>query len=95
METVAMTIIHLNGRVTPDGELQFDAPKNLPPGDVHITIETVAAVEGEDFTPAEIDALMAGASPMSGAEIVAAGLTGGWEELGIEDPVAWVEAMRV
>jgi len=32
--------------------------------------------------------------PMTGKEIVEAGLLGGWEHLGIEDSVAWVEEQR-
>jgi hypothetical protein len=32
--------------------------------------------------------------PMSGSEMVKAGLTGGWEHLGITDSVEWVEEQR-
>lgn len=32
--------------------------------------------------------------PMSGAEMVKAGLTGGWEDQGITDSVEWVEEQR-
>jgi hypothetical protein len=44
-----MVTIHLKGRVTEDGELVFDAPKNLPPGEAKITIELPALLE-QDFT---------------------------------------------
>lgn len=33
-------------------------------------------------------------SPMTGAEIVAAGLTGGWADLGIADGAEWVQEQR-
>ena len=33
-----MVTIHLKGQITDDGELIFDPPKNLPPGEVEITI---------------------------------------------------------
>ena len=33
-------------------------------------------------------------TPKTGAEIVAAGHTGGWEDYGISDSVEWVEEQR-
>jgi len=99
-----MVTIHLTGRVTDDGELLFDPPKNLPPGEVQITIEvpseaaaaaeaTVAADDDQDFTDEEIKELLT-FTPKSGKEIVESGLAGGWEDKGITDPVAWVEEQR-
>lgn len=35
-----------------------------------------------------------GKHPMTGREIIAAGLTGGWEDLGINDSVEWLAAQR-
>lgn len=35
-----------------------------------------------------------GKHPMTGREIIAAGLTGGWEDLGISDSVEWLKAQR-
>jgi hypothetical protein len=32
--------------------------------------------------------------PMTGAEIIAAGLLGGWEDMGITDSVQWIEEQR-
>lgn len=32
--------------------------------------------------------------PMTGAEIIAAGLTGGWSDMGIEDSGEWVNAQK-
>lgn len=86
-----MVTIHLKGHVTPDGQVLFDPPQNLPPGEINITIEVPNL--DEQFTEAEIKELM-NFTPITGAEIVAAGLTGGWEDMNISDPVAWVEARR-
>jgi hypothetical protein len=86
-----MVTIRLTGQVTADGQLHFEPPSNLPPGAVQITIEIPDLAEA--FTEAEINDLLT-FTPKSGAEIVAAGLAGGWEDLGITDPVAWVEDKR-
>jgi len=90
-----MVTIHLTGTVTDEGELVFDAPKNLPPGQVQITIEVpsdASAIE-QDFTDEEIKELLT-FTPKSGKEIVENGFVGGWEDKGITDPVAWVEEQR-
>jgi len=86
-----MVTIHLKGRVTSDGKLLFDVPENLPPGEVDITLEIPSL--DEQFTPEEIKELLT-FTPTSGAEIVAAGLVGGWEDMNITDSVAWVEEQR-
>ncbi len=97
-----MVTIHLTGHVTDDGELIFNPPKNLPPGEVQITIEASAeAAEPQsdespleqDFTDEEIKELLT-FTPKSGEEVVERGLTGGWKDMGITDPVAWVEEQR-
>jgi hypothetical protein len=90
-----MATIHLTGRVTDEGELVFDAPKNLPPGEVQITIEVSgeAAPLEQDFTDEEIKELLT-FRPKSGKEIVESGLAGGWEDMGITDSVEWVEEQR-
>lgn len=52
--------------------------------------------DGEDLTPPseeEMRELLTFTSK-TGAEIVAAGLLGGWEHKGIEDPVAFLEEIR-
>jgi hypothetical protein len=85
-----MVTIRFKGEVTPEGQLVFDTPDNLPPGDVQITLEFS---DGETFSEDEIQDLL-NFTPKSGAEVVAAGLTGGWEHKEISDPVAWVEEQR-
>lgn len=86
-----MVTIHLKGQIMPDGQLLFDVPENLPPGDVDITLEIPNL--DEQFTQAEIQDLLT-FTPTSGADIVAAGLVGGWEDMNITDPVVWVEEQR-
>jgi hypothetical protein len=86
-----MLTIRLKGQVTSEGQLLVDLPGDLPPGEVDITIEIPQAAE--TFTEEEIAELLT-FKPTSGAEVVAAGLTGGWEHKNITDPVEWVEEQR-
>ncbi len=95
-----MVTIHLKGQVTDDGELIFDPPKNLPPGEVQITIQAKAEESAEapedadqDFTDEEIKELLT-FKAKTGKEIVEQGLVGGWEDMGITDSVEWVEEQR-
>jgi hypothetical protein len=90
-----MPTIHLDGEITTHGELLLELPKDFPSGHVRVTIEmsTAASSEAEDFTEEEVKALLT-FTPKTGAEIVAAGLTGGWQDMGITDSVAWVEEQR-
>lgn len=85
-----MTMIHLNGRITETGELELDLPSGLPPGEARITIEI--PTEG-GWTPEGIDEALR-IIPMTGAQIVEAGLLGGWEDEGITDGAEWVEEQR-
>lgn len=90
-----MLTIRLDGQITTTGELVLDLPKNLPSGAVQVTIEvpTAEPLEVETFTEEEVKNLLI-FTPKTGAEIVAAGLMGGWQDMGITDPVAWVEEQR-
>jgi hypothetical protein len=82
--------IHLNGRITDKGELKVDLPPGLPPGEARVTIEVPLEA---GWSPAELDQALE-IKPMSGAEIVAAGLTGGWKDQGISDGAEWVQEQR-
>lgn len=83
-------VIELNGLITEDGELKLDLPSGLPPGEARITIEIPAEpVWTEDELKWALQT-----TPMTGAEIVEAGLTGGWEDQGITDGATWVEEQR-
>jgi hypothetical protein len=83
-------VIHLNGHITDDGELELDLPSGLPAGEARITIEIPTEVR---WTQEDLDRALQ-TTPMTGAEIVKAGLVGGWEDAGIEDSVRWVEEQR-
>jgi hypothetical protein len=77
-------IIHLNGYITDKGTLELDLPAGLPAGEVRVRIEVLS----EDLDHA------LQTTPMTGAEIVKAGLVGGWESAGIDDSARWVEEQR-
>lgn len=85
----------------------MDAVLRLPPTQqahlVEVIVNTmVNDLAGDDsrhgleitWTDDEIAALLQTQSPMTGAEIVAAGLLGTWADLGIQDGAAWVEEQR-
>ena len=86
-----MTTIQVNGRITEEGELEIKLPEGLPPGEARITIEISP---GEAWTQDEVGKSRSRIEPMSGSEMVKAGLTGGWENQGITDSVEWVEEQR-
>ena len=92
-----MTSIELTGRITENGKLELELPAGLPPGEVHVIIELSSAEDtksaDDPITQEELDELMR-IEPMTGAEIVKAGLLGGWKDEGITDSVAWVEEQR-
>jgi hypothetical protein len=83
-------VIHLNGHITEGGELELDLPSGLPAGEARITIEIPS---GEKWTARDLDRALQ-TTPMTGAEIVKAGLVGGWESGGINDSARWLEEQR-
>lgn len=83
-------VIELNGRITEEGELELDLPSGLPAGKARIRIEIPTEA---GWTSAELDRALQ-TEPLTGAEIVEAGLVGGWAEEGISDSAAWVEEQR-
>ena len=42
-----MTVIEIIGRINERGELEFEPPANLPPGEVRITIEPISPEDEE------------------------------------------------
>jgi hypothetical protein len=62
----------------------------LPAGEAQVTIETAPEA---GWAPAELAQALR-IEPMTGAEIVAAGIAGGWEGEGIDDSGDWVERQR-
>ncbi|MCQ3930640.1 MAG: hypothetical protein DPW16_09275 [Chloroflexi bacterium] len=64
-------------------------------------IVTAMSRQDKDVLPEDIEPLtdeeiaeMLRPEPMTGAEIVAAGLTGGWADMGIADGAEWVQEQR-
>ncbi len=90
-----MTILHLTGKITEDGKLVVELPEGLPSGDVELTLKVSEEEDPENrpWTEEELREAFV-FTPKSGAEIIAAGLTGGWEDHGITDSAAWVEEVR-
>jgi len=85
-----MAIVELKGRITETGELEVDLPEGLPAGEARVTIEVPL---DKEWTARELDDALK-IVPMTGAEIVQAGLLGGWADEGIADSAAWVEELR-
>lgn len=85
-----MKTIQLSGRITERGELELRLPKGLPPGEARITIEIP---QPDDWRLEDIKSALK-VEPLTGAEIVKAGLLGGWEDQGIVDSDAWLEEQR-
>lgn len=85
-----MPTIEIDGRITDEGTLEMELPSGLPPGSVHITIETSA---GPRWTTEELERALR-VEPWSGRQIVEAGLLGGWADQGITDGEEWVAEQR-
>ncbi|HZF11352.1 MAG TPA: hypothetical protein VFE33_21375 [Thermoanaerobaculia bacterium] len=84
-----MATIHLDGTITEQGQLEVELPEGLPAGKARATIEVPSA----DWTAEELaEALKV--HPLTGAEIIAAGLTGGWKDEVSESGAEWVERQR-
>lgn len=81
--------LQIIGRITEQGGLELDLPK-LRPGPARVTIELEAE---QELTPQEINRLLR-IEPLTGAEIIAAGLTGGWEDQNISEGQTWVAEQR-
>jgi len=83
-----------------NGELIVDLPENVSDGEVEVTIPvsdgdhlSLSQEEEQPLSDEEIDKLMQ-PEPKTGAEIIAAGHTGGWEHKGITDSVEWIKERR-
>lgn len=94
-----MVLIQLHGRITESGQLELDLPKDLPPGDVQVTIESTVRedVPWEDrpWTDEELAELMT-ITPKTGAEIakwLESVESTGWEHIKMSG-AEWVEEQR-
>lgn len=85
-----MMTIQLSGRITERGELEIRLPEGLPPGEARITIEIP---QPDDWRTEDLASALK-VEPLTGAEIVKAGLLGGWEDQGIADSEAWLQEQR-
>ena len=90
-----MALARIKGYITETGEIRVELPDNWQPGEIEIVIPVAAenhethATADETIADVEFEEpLQFQGKPLG--EIV----TGGWEHLGIEDPVEWVEEMR-
>lgn len=91
-----MTVIAVRGRINEQGQLEVNLPAGLPAGEVEVQLVFDAQSsqsEPEQWTAKELEELLR-VEPLTGAEIVAAGLVGGWENKGITDSSEWVEEQR-
>lgn len=91
-----MKVLHLTGRITEAGTLEVDLPRTLPPGEAQVTIQLPDDEQPspeEGWTDETLKALLQ-LEPLTGRQIVEAGLTGGWEHEGITDGQSWVEEQR-
>lgn len=95
-----MVTLRVKVDITEDREVRIKLPDDFPVGEAEITVaaepDHEEAMPGDEppLTDEEIDDLLRRKPGMTGAEIVAAGLTGIWKHKGIEDSVAWVEEQR-
>ena len=76
-----------------DGELHIDLPQDVRDAEVVMQVTVIDDYNDTPLSDEEITGLLK-SEPLTGAEIVAQGLTGGWKELGITDSVAWVEEQK-
>ena len=67
--------------------------KQLSPTERHDLFQQLQAMQDDTWTEAELSELLT-VEPMTGREIVEAGLTGGWRDLDVEDGAVWVEKRR-
>lgn len=93
-----MAAVQLKVQVSQSREIIIELPEDFPVGEAQVTVEPVSGSEEipweeRPWTDEELDELLR-SEPLPGSEIVARGLTGGWEDLEIEDSQAWVDAAR-
>jgi len=99
-----MALIEFDDIVDESRELKLSLPADFPLGKVRVTVEPANASEMPEsesdtsweerpWTHEEMREFLT-FQPTAGAEIVAEGLVGGWEDMGITDSAAWVEELR-
>jgi hypothetical protein len=76
-----MDTVIIDAKLTEDGKIEIELPEGWQAGDIRVEIP---------IEPTWTDEEMLKPDPKPASEIV----TGGWEDMGIEDSVAFVEEMR-
>lgn len=79
-----MSLIQVKAILTEDGKIEIDLPEGWQPGEISVEISLEPT-----FTDEELEELMQ-FNPKPASEIE----TGGWEDMGIQDSVAFVEEIR-
>jgi len=87
-----MTTLHLTAHVNEKGELTAKLPVDVLLGEIEITVEVPD--ESVTWTEEELEELLKPVPPMTGKEIIEAGLAGGWADEDIVDGATWVEEQR-
>jgi hypothetical protein len=97
-----MVMYRLHGRITDDGKLEVELPKDLPPGEIQVMLvrqqeaaDADSPWEERPWTQEELRELMR-IEPMTGAEIVewlAQQEETGWEDIDVSG-AEWVEQQR-
>jgi len=76
--------VTVKGQLTEDGQVKIDLPEGWQPGEI-----TVELSLEREWSNEELDELLR-SEPVPASQIK----TGGWEHLGIEDSVEYVEELR-
>ena len=53
-----------------------------------------SAAQETGFTEEEVEDILKPKKPLTGKEMVELGFVGGWEDMGIEDSVVWLEQQK-
>ncbi len=90
-----MALITFKIRIKADGKPEVDLPEDLPVGEqVESAVQADENWENQPLTEDEIDEFLT-FKGLTGAEIGALGLLGGWENKGIRDGAAWIQEQRI
>ena len=94
---MAIDYVTIKGYVR-DGKIEADLPDDVIEGEIELKVpverDRVSIEEPHPLWTDEELAELINPNPKTGAEIVASGHTGGWEQKGITNSVAWVNELR-
>ena len=77
----------------------FQMIDSLSPDEKQLVVDHIIGADKSEpddlvWTKEELAELLAPKEPMTGRQMIEAGLTGGWKDLGIEDSVEWLAQQR-